>query len=72
MTPGFFTDAVGFLLLIPPFRRFLQKAVLRRVEIVKTGGRRTPDGTIEGDYEIVDEAGGTIGHNPESRWRRDP
>jgi UPF0716 protein FxsA len=71
MTPGFFTDAVGFLLLIPPFRRFLQKFVLRHVDIVQTGGVRRRDGTIEGDYEVVDEPVGTIGNNPDSRWRRD-
>lgn len=30
LTPGFFTDAIGFLCLIPPFRRALIKMALRR------------------------------------------
>jgi UPF0716 protein FxsA len=72
MTPGFFTDAVGFLLLVPPFRRFLQKFVLRHVQIVQTGGARRRDGTIDGDYEVVDEPVGALERNPDSRWRREP
>ena len=32
LTPGFITDFVGFLLLIPFFRRFLGRAVTRRMD----------------------------------------
>ncbi len=32
MTPGFITDAIGFLLLIPPFRRALARFVLREIQ----------------------------------------
>lgn len=31
MTPGFITDAIGFLLLVPPFRRFLARLALREI-----------------------------------------
>lgn len=31
MTPGFITDAIGFLLLIPAFRRFLARLALREI-----------------------------------------
>lgn len=31
MTPGFITDAMGFLLLVPPFRRFLARMALREI-----------------------------------------
>jgi UPF0716 protein FxsA len=72
MTPGFFTDAMGFMLLIPTLRHVLLRWLLRHVDIVQTGARRTRDGTIEGDFEVVDEPGGKIGHHPDSRWRRDP
>ena len=32
MTPGFLTDAIGFSLLIPPFRQFLAQAALREIK----------------------------------------
>ncbi|WP_036766509.1 FxsA family protein [Parvularcula oceani] len=32
MTPGFITDAFGFALLIPPVRRTVARALLRRVK----------------------------------------
>jgi UPF0716 protein FxsA len=31
MTPGFITDAAGFLLLVPAIRRFLGRAALRAI-----------------------------------------
>ena len=31
MTPGFLTDAVGFALLIPPFRRWIGRAALAEI-----------------------------------------
>jgi hypothetical protein len=46
--------------------------VLRHVQVVQSGGPRQRDGTIEGEYEVVDEPPGTLIHNPDSRWRRDP
>ncbi|MBZ8117927.1 FxsA family protein [Roseovarius sp. LXJ103] len=65
LTPGFFTDAVGFALLTPPFRRaaflYLRKRI--KVQGFQTGpagpsdpqGRRPRPGpgTIEGDYRDV-------------------
>lgn len=33
LTPGFLTDAVGFLLLLPPVRLFVLREVLRRVKV---------------------------------------
>ena len=70
MTPGFFTDVIGFLLLVPPLRRFLQARLARHVEVAGMAAGRTRDGTIEGEYEVVDDIQGTIEHNPDSRWRR--
>ena len=32
MTPGFLTDAVGFLLLTPPIRRFLARQALMAIK----------------------------------------
>jgi UPF0716 protein FxsA len=51
ITPGFITDVLGFLLLIPPtrslFRRSLQRRLERRTTFVRSG--RTPrDFDVEG------------------------
>lgn len=59
--PGFFTDAVGLLLLIPPVRDFLirkgaSRATVRATAFVRT--RSAPPGpaeVIDADYEIVEE-----------------
>ncbi len=55
LTPGFFTDAFGFLLLIPPVRRWLIGRKLQNATFVQGShnGRRDSDPTIiEG--EVVD------------------
>lgn len=62
LTPGFFTDAVGFALLVPGVRNFLLRKVKERVEIhTVSGGNphwRQSDPTdhdiIEGEYEVQD------------------
>lgn len=59
--PGFFTDFLGLLLLIPPVRRALLKNMASRVEIRRAGPARDPhrppygDGVIDGDYVVEDE-----------------
>jgi UPF0716 protein FxsA len=67
LTPGFFTDAVGFLLLMPPLRRALIKLFLVRgkwVMVMRTRGqthsrqpssRSKDEHTIEGEYSRDDE-----------------
>ena len=56
LTPGFFTDTLGFLCLIPPFRRYLILKFLEKNIIVKNpGGPFHTDNnerqrTIEGEY----------------------
>ena len=63
LTPGFFTDAIGFLGLIPPLRQRLILAVLERgiISTLRRGpGPRGPGGhqgprTLEGDYRREDE-----------------
>lgn len=63
LTPGFFTDAVGFLLLIPNFRLWVMKQARKRIKMqsftVGGGpvpphrGRPHPDRTPQGD-RVVD------------------
>lgn len=56
--PGFFTDVLGLLLLVPPVRYALVAMAARRVVVPPSGGgRRGPqrgeDDVIEGDYQEV-------------------
>ena len=65
LTPGFFTDAIGALLLVPAVRRGLYQLVRRRIEphVFQAGGEfrggpaSSPGSgpTIEAEYEEVDE-----------------
>ncbi len=77
LTPGFFTDATGLLLLVPAVRaRVIAWGASRlTVRVASFGRGRAPrpagsGDTIEGDYEILDDV------PPERRgssgWTRDP
>ena len=63
LTPGFFTDAIGFLGLVPPLRQRLILAVLERGIVSTMQGRPGPRGpgerqgprTLEGDYRREDD-----------------
>ncbi len=67
LTPGFFTDTVGFIFLTPPLRRRIIKAILKRglVRGVDSVARQARSGTestngprpkrvIEGEYKDLD------------------
>lgn len=84
LTPGFITDAIGFLLMIPPIRHWAGAAVMRyfrthgRMTIVTPGGRPGSHGrpsgrpdVIDGDYQEVDESDGDLPAAADSRWRPD-
>ena len=74
LTPGFFTDALGFALLVPGFRRLVLRELKKRVKVesVVAGQaqwretRAGPDVIIEGDYEVQDETP----RNGPSGWSR--
>ena len=68
IVPGFFTDAVGLLLLIPAVRDLAMRRLGRRIEVahVQMGGgglrreaHRPPygDGVIDGEYVVEDDGG---------------
>jgi UPF0716 protein FxsA len=51
LTPGFFTDTIGFLLLIPPLRQWIIKRIVARVVVVRGDARRpASEDVIDGDY----------------------
>ena len=62
LTPGFFTDAIGFACLIPSLRRAMLKRLLRRMVVAPgsdqdgpgAGGGSGPR-TIEGEYRREDD-----------------
>ncbi len=52
VVPGFITDALAIMLLVPPARGLLRKLLGRRT----AGHARAPqDGVIEGEFERVEE-----------------
>lgn len=58
LTPGFFTDAVGLLLLFPPFRAAAYRWVRGRVQVqgftaAEPEFRPRRDDVIDGEYEEV-------------------
>ena len=62
LTPGFFTDGVGFLLLIPPVRvsvlrwlsnRFAGSVIIDGNSSGPRGGMANGAGTIDGEYDEV-------------------
>ena len=61
LTPGFFTDAVGFAILFPPFRRYLAAQILTRGVWMSANGSvgRSPGAphshTYDADYKKIDE-----------------
>lgn len=50
LIPGFFTDALGFLLLIPPFRVFLANRLIGST-VLKTRFHGSRTDYFEGEYE---------------------
>jgi UPF0716 protein FxsA len=59
--PGFFTDFLGLLLLIPPVRSLLiglgaPRVTVRAATYVRRpAGRPSPVETIEAEYEVIDD-----------------
>ena len=77
LTPGFFTDAVGFLLLVPAVRLWVMRQVRTRIKVAEFrygGPDRQPDDPriIDGEFEEVDPAARPT-HRPQrgpSGWTR--
>ncbi len=60
LTPGFVTDAVGFVLFVPAFRRLLRQVVAQRIRLRAEVRMRQQPGRgsttiIEGDFREVPE-----------------
>lgn len=82
LTPGFFTDAVGFALLAPPVRTAVFQWVRKRVKVARfemgptphgpfSHDPRSPNGTgevIEGEFNEIPQ--GKTPNHPGSGWTR--
>jgi UPF0716 protein FxsA len=59
LTPGFFTDAVGFACLISPLRRSVAKYLLRRVMgrvgVAQSSWPRNGSEPLDGKYKQIDD-----------------
>lgn len=75
LTPGFFTDTLGILLLIPGFRSWAMGQIGKRVQVARVGMGHRPhephrppydDGVIDADYVVEPE------DNPVPRVDRKP
>ncbi|MBF0219587.1 MAG: FxsA family protein [Gammaproteobacteria bacterium] len=60
ITPGFFTDSIGFLLLLPPLRRRLAMGLTPQLFTLFTPPSQTTTttkqrSTIEGEYQRLDD-----------------
>ncbi len=54
LTPGFFTDTLGFLLLLPPTRQWLVRRIVAQMIVnveVRTGGGERRDGNVIEDVK---------------------
>jgi UPF0716 protein FxsA len=79
LTPGFFTDTVGFALLIPGVRDAVMRYVRSRIEVRSftmggaQGQARPPadEGVIEGDYVEMPRREGPSGWTDPDGTRRD-
>jgi UPF0716 protein FxsA len=65
IVPGFLTDAIGLLLLVPWVRRTLGYALLYRALAPRGPGR--PEGVVEGDFRVVRDASDQPPPSPEPR-----
>ncbi len=77
ITPGFFTDAVGGALLIPPLRSRLYRRIAERVEVQVGRQRQSPSApaadVVDADFEVLDdddEASPPRMPPPRGRWDR--
>ena len=85
LTPGFFTDAIGFLCLVPPLRLAIAYGIWSKlkdhVHVVHPGmaqsqhphGRQRPEGGPVIDGEIIDEEPANEPErpsNPNSPWKQ--
>ncbi len=70
LTPGFFTDSIGFLLMMPPVRALLIRLIAARARMKlyasAANSQQAPD-IIDGEFEVVDDK-----NTDDSGWTKRP
>ena len=66
LTPGFFTDAIGFALLVPGIRESIYRAIRKRIVIERFAygtrpGAPVDPNVIDGDFEEIEPQKGSSG-----------
>ena len=80
ITPGFFTDTLGFLLLVPAVRGWLLRRIAARVVVMGAQGRAAPpphwprarDDVIDAEATEIDPGAPPLPPRPGSGWTRPP
>ncbi|XBS70376.1 FxsA family protein [Acerihabitans sp. KWT182] len=67
LLPGFFTDFLGLLLLLPPVQNHLTLRLLPYIRFQRGGGfnAQVNGETFEGEFKRKDTPGDRIGHHPD-------
>ena len=60
--PGFFTDALGLLLMVPGVRALVLRRMGARVHVARPGPQRAREDVIDGEYEVHEP-------RPDTPWR---
>ena len=74
LTPGYFTDMTGFLLLVPPLRRVIYQALKSKVAVSSgfvQGERHTSGDPSRTDFD-ADLQRDTIVDLDQNSWRQEP
>jgi UPF0716 protein FxsA len=61
LTPGFFTDSLGLVLLVPAVRAAVIRFIARRIAAAAVRGPRRRGGAVEGEYEVLEPRPGRRG-----------
>ena len=78
LTPGFFTDFIGFLLLMPAVRRFVVSYILARIAAndiqmnVYTDGNSAQDDVFDAEYEDITKSPSPSGWTKPQGYRIKP
>ena len=67
MIPGFFTDSIGALLLIPLVREAIGVALLAKALVVRAGPGRYHGSAVDGEYEDITPQDHNPHHQPQPR-----
>lgn len=54
VTPGFISDTLGFLLLIPPLRQLVARRLLARLVVITPAGNQAPGSASNNSQNIIE------------------